>query len=275
MQTIGHGEPVVIPNGVYFVHDLAELADGFQLIAYDPRNRGFSERVMEGERIVGDIHSDVEDLELVRRHLGLERLNLIGHSYMGLVVALYAMTYPEHVRRVVQIGPAQPQAAKFYPADLKFDDGVMAQVFGRMGQMRGEATSTDPVSFCRKMVEVMRVMYVVDPANAHRIDWGRCEAPNELGFMKYWMENLMPSLQKLEITPEMYSKVTCPVLTIHGRKDRNAPYGGALDWFEALPNVQLVSIENAAHAPWVEAPAEVLGAIRNFLATEVAAAPAG
>lgn len=32
-----------------------------------------------------------------------------------------------------------------------------------------------------------------------------------------------------------------------------------------LPNARLVTIDNAAHAPWVEAPDEVFGAIDEFL----------
>jgi pimeloyl-ACP methyl ester carboxylesterase len=33
----------------------------------------------------------------------------------------------------------------------------------------------------------------------------------------------------------------------------------------ALPNARLLSVENAAHVPWIEAPELVFGAIRAFL----------
>lgn len=33
-----------------------------------------------------------------------------------------------------------------------------------------------------------------------------------------------------------------------------------------LPNSRLVSIDDAAHAPWIEAPTQVFGAITIFLA---------
>ncbi len=32
-----------------------------------------------------------------------------------------------------------------------------------------------------------------------------------------------------------------------------------------LPHARLVTIENAAHAPWIEAPDVVFGAIESFL----------
>jgi len=32
-----------------------------------------------------------------------------------------------------------------------------------------------------------------------------------------------------------------------------------------LPNARLLTVENAAHAPWIEAPDKVFGAIDTFL----------
>jgi pimeloyl-ACP methyl ester carboxylesterase len=60
------------------------------------------------------------------------------------------------------------------------------------------------------------------------------------------------------------SKVTNPVLTIHGRKDRNAPYGAGREWAWMLPESRLLTIDEGAHAPWIEAPAKMFGAIREF-----------
>jgi hypothetical protein len=43
----------------------------------------------------------VEDLEALRRHLGLERFNLAGHSHGGFVALKYALAYPEHLDRLL------------------------------------------------------------------------------------------------------------------------------------------------------------------------------
>jgi pimeloyl-ACP methyl ester carboxylesterase len=61
------------------------------------------------------------------------------------------------------------------------------------------------------------------------------------------------------------AKVQGPVLTIHGTKDRSAPYGAGREWASVLPNARLLTIDNAAHAPWIEAPGKVLGPIETFL----------
>lgn len=257
---MGAGEPVLIPNGVYFIEDLQQLAGNFTLIAYDPRNRGKSDRMPEG-----DIHIDVEDMEAVRQHLGIERLNLLGHSYMGLVVALYAMRYPEHMKTLIQIGPSQPFPSKQYPPELAWNDGVAAEVFGKLGQLQMQAAGMDPVELCTKASAILATMCVADAANAAKINWARCDCENERMVMKYFSEKLMPSIQKLEITPQMFAKVTCPVLTIHGRKDRNAPYGGGVDWANSLPNTKLLTVENAGHAPWLESPETVLTELKEWV----------
>jgi pimeloyl-ACP methyl ester carboxylesterase len=69
----------------------------------------------------------------------------------------------------------------------------------------------------------------------------------------------------ISLTSADVTMLTMPVLTIHGRKDRSGPYGGARDWANLLPNGQLLTIEDGGHMPWIEAPAEVLSAIERFL----------
>lgn len=244
---------VVIPNGIYLLEDFEPLARERTLIAWDPRNRGKSDRSPEG-----NINTDVEDIDAVRRLFGIEKVDLIGHSYVGLMVALYGLRHPEHVNRIVQIGAMGPVAGKQYAPPLSFDDGGVANVFARLGQLQKEsAPGADPVESCRKFWSVLREIYVADPANAARIDWGRCELANERLFMHHWNSTLLPSIMKLRLEEEAPSLKT-PVLTIHGRKDRSAAYGGGREWALLLPGARLVTVDEAAHAPWIEGAGESL-----------------
>ncbi len=265
-QTLGHRpQMVVIPNGIYLFDDFKPLAERRTLITYDLRNRGLSDAVGETSSPKRGIQADVDDLEAVRRHFGIDRLDVIGHSHMGLMVILYAMKYPAHVERVVQVGPTGPHPGKQYPAHLTGADDTLREVLGRLAQLQKERGSTDPKELCRKFWSVLRLLYVANPADADRIDWGRCDLPNELNFLKYWNESILPSIQSLRLTAEEVAKVQTPVLTIHGTRDRSAPYGGGREWALLLPNARLVTVENAAHAPWIEAPETVFGAIGAFL----------
>lgn len=254
----GDGPPVVIPNGIIYLDDFRQLAGNRTLIAYDPRNRGRSDQTGDG-----DIQRDVEDLETLRRYFDIGHLDLVGHSYVGLLVALYAAKYPAHVNRIVQIGPMEPVVGRRYPPHLSNNDGVTAQVFGRLGQLYRQRRGEDDIEMCRKAWEILGALYVTDPADASKINWGRCELPNERNFVQYWTTKLLPSIQAVNM-PELVSKLTMPILTIHGTKDRNAPYGAGREWASMLPNARLLNIEDAAHAPWIEAPATVLSAMETF-----------
>ncbi len=256
---------VLIPNGMCLFDDFKCFADSHTLVFYDVRNRGLSDPVGDKSKLVRGIHQDVEDLNAVRRYFGANQIDLIGHSYIGLMVALYATKYPTHINRVVQIGPSQPDSGKQYPAHLTGADDTLKEVLFKLAQMQKEKRPNDPEEACRQFWSVLRVIYVVNPTDADRVDWGRCNLPNERSLMKYWMESILPSIQSVHLTAEQLAQVTTPVLIIHGTRDRSAPYGGAREWAMIWPNARLLTVEKAAHAPWIEAPELFLSAISDFL----------
>ena len=265
-QTRGQGpHAVVVPNGLYLWNDFEPLTKSRRLIFYDLRNRGRSDQVSQGSLRRGGILDDVLDLEAVRRHLGFAEISLIGHSYVGLLAGLYAMKYPSHVGRVVQIGPTQPFSRTQYPAHLTGADATFRDVFSRLAELQKQRDSFDPEEFCRKFWSVLRLIYVTDPAHAERIDWGRCELPNERNLMKYWTETVLPSIEGLNLSADDLAGVETPVLILHGTKDRSAPYGGGREWALRLANARLVTLENAGHAPWIEAPERTFASIEAFL----------
>jgi pimeloyl-ACP methyl ester carboxylesterase len=61
------------------------------------------------------------------------------------------------------------------------------------------------------------------------------------------------------------ARVACPVLVVHGDRDRSAPYKGGQAWTAALPDARLLTVSGAAHAPWIEAPGVVQPALGRFL----------
>jgi proline iminopeptidase len=266
-QAVGSGpQVVVLPNGFHLLEDFSCLSPGRTLVFYDVRNRGRSDTVTDPALLQRGIHNDVDDLDAVRRHFGLDRLVLIGHSYMGLMVILYAINYAAHVDRIVQIAPMGPYYGKSYPADLTSTDPVLGDVFAKLGDLQKERASYDPEEFCRRFWSILRVIYVTDPRDADKVRWDRCDLPNERSFMKYWTESILPSIQSLSLTREAVAAVTCSVLTIHGTKDRSAPYGGGTEWASPLPNARFVPVDGGGHAPWIEAPDTVFEALREFCA---------
>jgi proline iminopeptidase len=256
---------VFIPNGLYLVDEFSRLAKGRTLVFYDVRNRGRSDSIDDPSRLAGGVLNDVADLEALRRHFGAASVNLIGHSYVGLTVILYAASHPDRTGRVVQIGPVQPNQETTYPPELSQADDILRDTLVRIAEMQQERSALDPVAFCRRLWSVLRPLYVADPANAGKVTWDRCDLPNERAFMKYWLEHLLPSMRRLRLTRQDLATVTAPVLTIHGRQDRSAPIGGGRDWVMLLPDARLLVVEGAGHGPWIEAPVQVFGAIETFL----------
>ena len=266
VQKIGTGPTaVLVPNRVYLFDAFKAFADGRSMIFCDPRNRGRSDHISDRSKLERGIHHDVDDLDAVRRHFGIDRVDLIGHSYAGAIVALYAMKYPDHVGRVVQIGSVAPDYAKQYPAHLTNTDATLREVLARLGELQKHRHAHDPQEFCRKVWSVLRVLYVVDPVDADKLEWEPCDLPNEVSFMQHWTENILPSIQDLNLTAAEISQARAPVLVIHGRKDRSSAYGGGRDWALRLPDARLVTVDNAAHAPWIEDPDKVFGALETFL----------
>lgn len=99
-------DTVIVPAAAWLARDLGPLVPGRTLIFFDPRGRGASDAVLDTARL--GLELEIGDIDFVREQFGIERMSLIGWSYLGAVVALYATEHPEHVKRVVQVGPMAP-----------------------------------------------------------------------------------------------------------------------------------------------------------------------
>ena len=266
-RKIGNGpEWVLVPNGHYLIKDFSQLVDSSHVfIFYDLRNRGRSDQVTDPEKLKGGIHLDVEDLETVRRHFNIEKAAIIGHSYIGLMMALYAMKYPMHVERLIQIDASPPEFDKEYPAHLRTTDTALNfDIAKQVAAFSREAAKLGPEAACRAYWRIVRVFYVTNPDDAVKLD-GYCELPNEQNAGRHFSVNIRPSIQALKITDADIKKITMPVLVIHGTVDRAVPYGAGREWALRLPRARLVTIEGGSHYAWIEAPEKVFGAIRTFL----------
>ncbi len=266
-ERVGDGEPtLLVLNGFYLFDDFSYLAERRTVIGLDLRNRGRSQALHDAAALARGVQQDADDIEVVRRHLGIEALDLLAHSYAGLIPVLYAKRHPSRVRRIVQISPMPPDGARVYPPHLTNPDGELERFVSEVGKLREREHALSPPERCREFWGLLRRLYVFDPMDAPKIrHWEVCHLATELSFMRYWSEFLLPSLERLAFTEEELSGVTMPVLVIHGTRDRSAAYGGGRDWALRLPDARLLTVENAAHAPWIEASEKVVVPLRDFL----------
>jgi proline iminopeptidase len=85
-------------DSLYF-GDLPELAAERTLLLLDPRGTGGSSRPPDPSAY--DLEDYVADVETLREHLGLDRIDLLGHSHGGFVAIVWAGTHPDRVGRLV------------------------------------------------------------------------------------------------------------------------------------------------------------------------------
>ena len=263
-RLVGRGAPtVIVPHGLYYADDLAPVWEGRAAVVYDLRNRGGSDAISAPAHLRRGVLHDLDDLEAVRTHFDLQTVDLVGHSYVALIALHYAMTRPERVGRVVALGPPGYGVGHVAPPP---PDAVALDVFRQLGALQ-RMPAEDEEARCRGFWEVLARLYVVDQALAPRIAaWGRCDQPNERKFMAYWTSVVEPSLTQLPAAAADLARATCPVLVVHGSHDRSAPCAAGRAWARRLPNARLLTVPQAAHAPWLEAPGTVIPAVRTFLA---------
>ncbi|HYO22163.1 MAG TPA: alpha/beta fold hydrolase [Flavisolibacter sp.] len=102
--TVGKGDPLIlIPGGPGGVHvglrRFDTLAANHMLIYFDAFGRGKSDTAKDVKEY--SIDRDIEDIEGLRTALKLDRIDVLGHSYGGVVAQGYAIKYPQHVKHLV------------------------------------------------------------------------------------------------------------------------------------------------------------------------------
>ena len=202
------------------------------------------------------IQQDVKDLDEIRKHFGFENISLLGYSYLGLMVVLYAHENPGRVSRIIQVGPVSLRFDTKYKDEFNYKDSIPAidtienNKLNRLYSQNYHVKA--PKEFCEMDWKVMKFMLVGDSANASKLE-GVCDFENE------WPVNLyrhfqfhFRSVQSVQTDFDELKNVQCPILVIHGTKDRNASYGSGREWAFRLSDARLITVPNAAHNLWVE-----------------------
>jgi len=104
-KIIGRGAPLMVVHGGpgashdYLLPGLLPLARTNKVIFIDERGSGRSERLEDASQYT--VENMVEDVEAVRRALNLGKMNLLGHSYGGVLAQAYALKYQKNLLHLV------------------------------------------------------------------------------------------------------------------------------------------------------------------------------
>ena len=263
-KVIGDGSEVLIVPGGYssLGTDFSLLAAGRKLILYDQRGRGLSDPVIASSRL--GIDYEVRDLEAVRKHFHAERISLLGCSYLGGVIVLYALEHPKYVVRLIEVDPIPPRRELFAQAEQVLNDRLDKAAEEHLERMRqAGASKSSPIQFCQEADKVFNPAYFGDPAAAAKYHT-HCELANEQpdAADKNW-DSLDRSLGNWDWRPRLKS-VKSPVLIVYGTKDW-IPESAAQEWVEGLPNARLLKLAGVGHISWFERSDLVFAAADSFL----------
>ncbi|MFF7884431.1 alpha/beta fold hydrolase [Streptomyces sp. NPDC020794] len=253
----GEGPPLVLCHGGPGLWDMFTdvtelLADVTPVVRWDQRGCGRSER-SAGPWTTGRF---VADLDAVRRHFGLERMALLGHSWGAQLVLSYALAHPERVNALVHvsgtgIGP-----------DSDWFDGFKANLLARLGERperlaRWRELTDRPVRSAARERECAVLQWSAEFVDRER-DLEHARRMTEPWFDISTECNKAFNAERRRTwgTPELYAaceKLDLPVVVVDGALDIRPR--SAVDSLErALPRVRRVILPEAGHLPWVEDP---------------------
>lgn len=186
---------------------------------------------------------------------GLRRFALLGHSLGGFLAADYAGRRPEQVERLALIAPAMfARTPRFLLYGLA--SGVARGIFTRRPSRR----------FVTRTLE----RSVVDPRTLDPSVVARAyDLSQEPGVRNAFAGVYAGALNTFAHLPTLhadFARYTGPVLCAWGRRDPYIPVAGMRAVKRVYPHAQTLILDESAHQPMIEQPAELGARLREFFA---------
>lgn len=227
---------------------LGGLAGTRTLVMLDARAAGRSET--PADRASCAFPAQARDLEELRRHLGAERVDLLGHSAGTLTVQAYAADHPQRVGRIVLITPAGLVAREIDQAEV---DAIRARRSQEPGAAEALAAGAEPWLYGRWTQEARR-HYEADTAYPQPPSWLR-EA--------FYVRPASEEQEAAELARR--AALPHPVLVIAGAEDGVGGVGTARRVASGYPAARLEVLPGCGHWPWIDEPATVRELLTAFL----------
>lgn len=273
--TVGSGDPlIIIPGGPGGSHPgyrrFDTLAKDNQLIFYDAFGRGKSDTAKDVKEY--SLERDIEDVEGLRNALHIDKLNVLGHSYGGLVAQGYAIKYPSHVNHLILANTfhsfimwqanddnSNHEIKINYP---EVWDSLM--IIREAGAISSDAKHQElygkvPYGF----------LYAYNPENF--LSRGKKPYPNSFNSKLYYQmvgkdgDFIVGSdIGSFDYRKQL-KNLKMPVLIYGGRYDRVAVPFMMVKFKEYCPQAKFIMFEKSGHNPQIEEPEKLFPVIETFL----------
>lgn len=257
----GTGAPLVcVPGGptdAGYLGDLGGLSAHRRLVLLDLRGTGRSAIPQDTSSYRCD--RLVDDVEALREHLGLARVDLLGHSGGTNIAVGYAARYPRRTGKLALITPGSAAvgitvtgAMRRELARLRKDEPWFPAAFAALTAIT-EGTGGD-----WRAVEPFRWGRWDDAARNHPA----ADPPaNEQAVALFAAEGAFDP----ESTRTALAAHEGPVLLLAGEFDVNSPPAAVAEQAGLFPDAALVVQPGAGHYPWVDDADRFLAATAAFL----------
>lgn len=266
VQSVGSGKSLVIVHGGpglshdYLAPQLIDLlCNDYQLIFYDQRASGQSSGVEDTTLLT--MSQFIKDLEILRQELKIDRLNLLGHSFGGLLAMYYAISYPNNVDKLLLLESSPASWELNFPYFRK----VIAERLMENDKQELSAIElrddfeTNPELMDRYMKIYFRTFFK-NPTLSQNI---------VLGIDEHWLSNykvtnnlIWKDLGKYDIHDKLIN-ITAPTLVVHG-DESVISIEGAEAIVKRIPDSKLVILNDVGHFPYIEAPNVFSKIVREF-----------
>jgi proline iminopeptidase len=230
------------------------LARKRRVVFYDQRGNGRSGALKPGQSC--GLADQIDDLEAVRAHLGVDQIDLLGHSWGGFLVMAYAARHPEHIRHLITVDSAAPKWSDtvflfkdIFPEGQERADGFV------FAEALGDKAATD--AGIREYLTWLFYSPEKRDAFIAQISPGV--------YTKAVNEAVEHDVERFDLGPEI-RKFKFPTLVITGRYDINVAPSVAYKMHKAIAGSQFVVFEKSGHLPFYEEPEAFVRAVEAFLA---------
>ena len=261
----GEGRPLIcVPGGPMqasaYLDDLGGLSAHRLLVLLDLRGTGAS--AIPADPASYRCDRLVDDLEALRVHLGLDRIDLLAHSAGAALVLLYAARHPDRIGRLALLNPS-PRAVgldisdsdRRQVAELRRSEAWFPDAFAALERIwSGEATAADwtaiaPFTYGRwDAVAQAHLAQEASQTNA------------EAAAVYYSVGALDP-----EATRTALARLGAPVLLVAGEYDVALPPKCAAGYAGLFSQAELAVQPGGGHYPWLDDPEWLVQTLAGFL----------
>jgi pimeloyl-ACP methyl ester carboxylesterase len=262
----GDGSPLVcLPGGPMlasaYLGDLGGLPALRGLVRLDLRGTGAS--AVPADPASYRCDRQVADVEALRIHLGLERLDLAAHSAGASLALLFAVRHPERVGRLLLIAPSArvvgleiTDADRRAVAELRRGEPWFPPAYAALERIWAGEGGADDWS-------------AITPFTHGRWDDGARERAaredderNTDAAAVYYAEGAIDA----EAVRSAIATLQVPVLLVAGEYDVALPPNRAAEYAELFPQAGFAVAPGGGHGPWSDDPDWFLSATAGFLA---------